>query len=607
MLSRLRAFFAPPVFPQDEDKTRQAAEDKSRQMEQMRALFSIEQAVLSSMDLHQILYLLVREVVKQLHVDAVSVLLVNPKTQRLEFAAGEGFRTQALRFTRLEIGSGLAGQAAQQLKTLYIEDLTTLDNPVLTKSIAGEEFVTYYGVPLFGKDQLQGVLEIFHRSPLAPDPEWLAVLDTLAAQAAISIHNASLLEDMQQSLKETNALYRINQSLASSLDPDQLMQDVVDLLYRDFGYYHVQIFLMDSASNILAAGHGSGERGKLLQKDGFSLPVGTGIVGHVAEIGEPFTTNAVDQVLFYVSNPLLPDTQSEMAIPIKIEGQVLGVLDIQQTSISALTDRQMYLMEAVADQLAVSLQKASLYAKLQNSLQQEKAMRSQLIQNERLVVVGRLLASVSHELNNPIQAIQNALFLIKEEETFSEQGRQDLEIVISETERMAALIDRLRTAYRPTRSEDYQDVQINDLVEYVHALTATHMRHNGIRFEFKPDPDLPLISGNPEQLRQVILNLFMNAIEAMREGGQLTVRSEHLHQQGKTLLTFTDTGAGIDPQLLPHIFEPFITSKDMGTGLGLTITYDIIQQHSGEIQAANDPQGGAFFKIWLPVKDKGLP
>ncbi len=607
MLSRLRAFFAPPIFPQDEDKTRQAAEDKSRQMEQMRALFSIEQAVLSSMDLHQILYLLVREVVKQLHVDAASVLLVNPKTQRLEFAAGEGFRTQALRFTRLEIGSGLAGQAAQQLKTLYIEDLTTLDNPVLTKSIAGEEFVTYYGVPLFGKDQLQGVLEIFHRSPLAPDPEWLAILDTLAAQAAISIHNASLLEDMQQSLKETNALYRISQSLASSLDPDQLMQDVVDLLYRDFGFYNVQILPFGLRQQYawwpgMEAANGADSPEGRTSACRWALAL-SAMWRRSASHSRPTLLTGSSSMF---SDPLLPDTQAEMAIPIKIEGQVLGVLDIQQTSSSALTDRQMQLMEAVADQLAVALQKASLYAKLQNSLQQEKAMRSQMIQNERLVVVGRLLASVSHELNNPIQAIQNALFLIKEEETFSKQGRQDLEIIISETERMAALIDRLRTAYRPTRSEDYQDVQVNDLVEFVRALTATHMRHNNIRFDFQPAPDPPIISGIPEQLRQVFLNLFMNAIEAMREGGQLTVRSEHLPSQGKILLTFTDTGTGIDPQFLPHIFEPFITSKDMGTGLGLTITYDILQQHRGEIQAENNPQGGTTFKNLAAGELKGM-
>jgi two-component system NtrC family sensor kinase len=379
----------------------------------------------------------------------------------------------------------------------------------------------------------------------------------------------------------------------------------VDLLYRNFGFYHVQLYLMIPDGNALVAGHGSGERGKLLRQDGYSLPVGTGIVGHVAEIGEPFTTNAVDQVLFYVRNPLLPDTQAEMAIPIKIEGKVLGVLDIQQTSLNILTDRQMQLMVAVSDQLAVALQKANLYTELQNSLRHEKAIRSQLVQSERLALVGRLLASVSHELNNPIQAIQNALFLLKEEESFSDQGRQDLEIVISETERMAALIDRLRATYRPTHSEDYQDVQLNEVVEYVHALTATHMRHSDIRFEFQPNPDLPPVSGIPEQLRQVILNLFMNAIEATRSGGRLAIKSEYQPEQNKVLLTFKDTGSGIDPQLLPHIFEPFITDKDKGTGLGLTISYDIIQQHHGEIQAENDPQGGAIFKIWLPVKDKG--
>jgi signal transduction histidine kinase len=582
-----------------------AAVDKSRQVVHMRALFSIEQAILSSMDLNQVLTLLVREVIKQLHVDAAAVLLVNPQTQTLDYAAGEGFQTKALRYTRLEIGSGLAGRAAQELKTVYIADLTTIDNPMLLKSIAGEEFISYYGVPLFGKDRLQGVLEIFHSTPLGSDPEWLVFLETLAAQAAISIHNAGLLEAMQQSLKETNALYHISQSLASSLDPSQLMQDVVDLLYRDFGFYHVQIYLMDPASNSLVVGHGSGERGKLLQKDGFHLPVGTGIVGHVAAIGEPFTTNAVDQVLFFVRNPLLPDTQSEMVIPIKVEGHVLGVLDIQQSAPNSLTDRQMQLMAAVADQLAVALQKASLYAELQNSLRQEKSMRSQLIQSERLALIGRLLASVSHELNNPIQAIQNALFLIKEEESFSEQGRQDLEIVLSETERMATLIDRLRTTYRPTHSDGYQEIQLNEVIEYVHALTATHMRHSDIRFKFQPDPDLPPISGIPEQLRQVVLNLFMNAIEAMRTGGQLTVRTEQLPEQKKALLTFTDTGVGIDPKILPHIFEPFITDKDMGTGLGLTISYDIIHQHQGEIRAENNPQRGATFKVWLPVKGKG--
>jgi PAS domain S-box-containing protein len=589
----------------DISERKRAEEAGARQLERLRALYKIEQAILSSLDLGRILNLLVWEVVRQLHVDAAAVLLLNPQTQRLEFAAGEGFRTQALRFTQLEIGSGLAGKAARKLKTVSIADLSRVRNPVLTQSISGEGFISYYAVPLIAKEELQGVLEIFHRATLAPDPEWLTVLETLAAQAALSIQNASLLEATQESLKEVNALYRISQSLTGSLDPDQLMKDVVELLHKNFGFYHVQIFLVDPAGKEMVARHGGGELGDQLRLNGYRLPLGMGIIGHVAETGQAFTTNDVDQVIFFVRNPLLPETLSEMCVPIKVEDQVLGVLDIQHTYPHRLTERQMHLMEAVADQLAVSLQKANLYAKLQHSLRQEKSMRGQLIQSERLALVGRLLASVSHELNNPIQAIQNALFLIKEEEQLSEQGRQDLEIVLSETERMAALIDRLRATYRPTHGEDFEEIQVNDLVDYVYALTATHMRHSHIAFRFEPDPDLPIISGIPEQLRQVMLNLFMNAIEAMRNGGELTVRTQRLARQKKILISFRDTGAGIDPQLLPHIFEPFVTNKENGTGLGLTITYDIIQQHHGEIQAENDPQAGAIFKVWLPVKRRG--
>lgn len=587
------------------EELKRAEHSDALQVERLRTLRGIEDAILSSADLGTILELLVREVAKQLHVNAVDVLFFNPESHTLDFASGEGFRTQALRYTRLEIGTGLAGRAAEGRETVHIADLAQIDdNPILSKAIAGEGFVTYYAVPLIAKGQLHGVLELFHRAPLAPDPDWLTFLQTLAAQAAISIDNARLLEATQQSLKETNALYRISQSLATSLDPDQLMRDVVDILHKDFGFYHVQIYVLDSKANALIAGHGSGPIGAQLKEQGYSLPMGTGIVGHSAKLGEPFTANNVEEIPFFVRNPLLPNTQSEMSIPIKIQDQVLGVLDIQQTLPGRITRREMQLMGAVTDQLAVALQKANLYTTLQKSLRQEKAMRAQLIQSERLALVGRLLASVSHELNNPIQAIQNALYLIKEEEKLSTQGRQDLAIVLSETERMSALINRLRATYRATRSEDFQAVQLNSVVEDVRILTATHMRRQDIRLEFVLDPKLPTVHGIPDQLRQVILNLFMNAIEAMPYGGCLTVQSQRLVRQKKVLLTFSDTGIGIDPQMLPHIFEPFVSNKESGTGLGLTITYDIIQHHHGELQAENNAQQGATFRLWLPVGRK---
>ena len=291
-------------------------------------------------------------------------------------------------------------------------------------------------------------------------------------------------------------------------------------------------------------------------------------------------------------------------MPVKIDGHILGVLDIQQVPPRSLGPRDIQLVSAVADQLAIALQKANLYAHLQTSLQTEKTMRDQLVQNERLATMGRLLASVSHELNNPLQAIQNALFLLREEKGISAQGKQDLDIVLSESERMAALISRLRATYRPAQVGDFHPMQINDLIEDVYALIATHLRHNEISFEFYPAPNLPAIPGLVDQIRQVLLNLLMNAVEAMTTGGRLTVSTQYLMESREILLKVTDTGIGIKPSILHSIFEAFITDKETGTGLGLTISYDIVTKHGGRIQAENNPGRGATFSVWLPTEHR---
>jgi signal transduction histidine kinase len=167
---------------------------------------------------------------------------------------------------------------------------------------------------------------------------------------------------------------------------------------------------------------------------------------------------------------------------------------------------------------------------------------------------------------------------------------------------MASLISRLRATYRATQVEDFRDIWLNDVIEDVYALTSTYMRHKSITFSFQPDPELPNVLVIPDQIRQVILNLFMNAIEAMQAGGEFTVCTQSLVKDNQVLITFSDTGSGINPEILPRIFEPFVTDKDTGTGLGLTITHDIILQHHGDIQAENNSETGATFKVWLPVK-----
>lgn len=535
-------------------------------------------------------------------VEQAVIHLLDNEHQVLVPQAVSGFKKPSEGHLNMRLGEGIAGHVIETGEVMSIADVDS-DASFLPKNKPAR-FRSLMVAPVESGEKRLGTISVQSGRPNTFSPGQQSLLRSLGTLAAIAIENAHLLETTQQGLKEVNALYHITQGLAASLDTGQLMQDAVDLLQKNFGYYQAEIFVIEPETEDLVVQQASGKTGELLK--GQRLPAGAGIVGHAAETGEPFFTNDVDKVVFFFPHPLLPDTRSELSLPIKVGESVLGVLDIQQSAPNLLTERDLQLVSTVAEQLGVALQKAKLYTDLQSSLQQEKSMRSQLIQSERLALVGRLLASVSHELNNPLQAIQNALFLLKDERGISAQGQQDLQIVLSEAERMAALIDRLRTSYRPTRKEDFQTIQLNSVVEDIYALASTHLRHNQIAFEFHPDPNLPPIAGLPDQLRQVVLNLLMNAVEAMPGGGRLSVTTEYTND-GKVSVAVSDTGNGIEPEILPNIFDAFVTNKEAGTGLGLTITFDIIHRHNGHITAQNAPGGGAIFTFWLPALGKAPP
>lgn len=587
-------------------RTAQQQSEIEARLKEMQALASIERALSETerVGTDEVLQQIVDSALELIREAEESVIhLLDAEREMLVPRAISGFDqgSKTSKRYQLRLREGVAGHVIASGETVNIGDVHASSLFVIKDT--APNYRSLLVAPVQSGDQPLGTISVQSSQVDAFSSKDENLLKALSVQASIAFENARLFEATQKKLKEINALYQTGQELASSLDADELITSVVNLLQRNFGYYHVQIFLVDPSSGDLIFKSGSGEIGARLLEMGYRLPRGTGITGHTMETAIPFVTNNVNDIMFYYRNPLLPETQSEMSVPIKVADRVVGVLDIQDTR--RLTEDDLQLMSAVADQLSVALQKARLYANLQSALQQEQSIRTQLIQSERLALVGRLLASVSHELNNPLQAIQNALFLLKDEERLSEQGRQDLDVILAETERMASLIERLRSAYRPGRVRDFRPVDLNNLIEDVHTLISTHMRHKQIAFEFHPDPDLPPVAGLSDQMRQVVLNLFLNAIEAMKPGGRLTARTLHLPLQNEILLTVKDTGPGIHPEILPQVFEAFITDKQTGTGLGLTITRDIIEQHFGRIEAANDPSGGAVFNIWLPAGAKG--
>lgn len=558
-------------------------------------------ALVSRMEEHKVLSEILNQVQRLLPGCAANISLLEGSMLRTAAwrgyeGRGDGVFQNMIRSTHLFVTDR---EIIENRRSSIISD-TTKDPR--WKFIPGLEWVrSNLCVPLIWNDELLGLLYIDEDEPNKFSGETISRLTPLVNATTVALKSALLIETTRQALKETSALYHINQKLVA-LDVEELLRDAVELLQNNFGYYHVQVFIIDPKTGDLLLKAASGEIGRQLVERKHRVRAGTGIIGYAAETGNTFFTNRVDEVVFFQYDPYLPDTTAEMAIPVRNGEKLYGILDIQQNGSRTFSKRDEQLVINVADQLAVALNKAELYENLQAALEQEKATRNRMLQNERLAIMGRLLASVSHELNNPLQAIQNALFLLKEEKGISPQGRNDLEIVLAESERMAGLIERLRDTYRPPQAEEFRAIQVNNVIEDVYALLATHLRKNDVAFEFHPDQALPAIIAQPDQIRQVAINLLINAVEAMPGGGKVTVNTRFLRASNEALISISDTGAGISPSILPFIFDPFITNKKEGTGIGLTISHEIVFKHGGRITAENNPDGiGATFSIWLPI------
>lgn len=222
-----------------------------------------------------------------------------------------------------------------------------------------------------------------------------------------------------------------------------------------------------------------------------------------------------------------------------------------------------------------------------------------MLQTARLAAVGQLAASVAHEINNPLYAARNGLYLIEDDLPPEIRRSPYWQMVGDQLTRIASIIERMRDFYRPPRGE-LVPYNINQLLEETLALAGLNLRTGAVQMIFAPAPDLPRVECNGDQLRQVFLNLVLNAIDAMPDGGTLTVRTI----AGPTLaiIEVEDTGIGIAPDSRVHVFEPFWTNKPNGTGLGLSISAHIVTQHGGQIEVDSAPGHGTTFRVVLPYR-----
>ncbi len=232
--------------------------------------------------------------------------------------------------------------------------------------------------------------------------------------------------------------------------------------------------------------------------------------------------------------------------------------------------------------------------------QLKTATGKQLHRSEKLASLGRLAAGVAHEINNPLTGVLTFAHLMKEKPNMDGQDLQDLDLIIHETTRAAEIVRGLLDFARE-RAVIKEPLNLNEVIVRTIRLIRNQKLFERIVIDEDLANDLPDIEGDMNQLQQVLLNLSLNACEAMPTGGTLTIRTRS--EERGVMVALADTGCGIKPEHLEHVFEPFFTTKPVGkgTGLGLSVSYGIVQQHGGTIELDSEPGRGTTFSLVFPA------
>ncbi len=232
-------------------------------------------------------------------------------------------------------------------------------------------------------------------------------------------------------------------------------------------------------------------------------------------------------------------------------------------------------------------------------------LETQLVRSERLATIGQLTAEFAHEIKNPLTAISMyAEFAQRDLSEIDPQLAQDMTQIVQQSERIARLAKGLLTFSRQ-KPQILQGVNLTKMLDRV--LNVIRFRLDDVQVDKVYAPDVPLIQADAGQLEQVLINLIVNALQAMSGGGRLTLQVGQDEARARVFVAVRDTGCGIPEAHLGQIFEPYFTTKKAGegTGLGLYVCKNIIEQHHGDIQAESQPEVGTTFTVWLPMTQPG--
>jgi len=416
---------------------------------------------------------------------------------------------------------------------------------------------------------------------------------------------------------------RLQEALPVPMSVGKALEKVVELLSEAVPHRLLMGFLLHKRESVVECRLKVGAQGPI---ESMVLPLEPGLTDQLGQLKSGEQLSRVEQAMLRLGDGLALGAEVTEALrsarlillPLESGGVTLGQILLEPETPSGrhlgeplpgpLSPESLDLLRGYARAAALALERILLFETLEEQAEDLARMarkaqtaQAQLYQSDRLASVGRLAAGAAHEINNPLAAIsaQAQLLLRRVKE---EKDRRSLQVILDQSTRISKIISDLMGFARPAEPK-IEPTLVKGVIERALGVVEGRIKVAGVEVRKEFQADLPLIAADAKQLEQVFLNLTMNALQAMKSGGTLTIRLGLEEPPGRLHIEFSDTGVGIEPKDLPSIFDPFYTTKKEGEGmgLGLAICHSIIESHRGQITASSEPGRGTTFTILLPL------
>ncbi|HKZ55798.1 MAG TPA: GAF domain-containing protein [Anaerolineales bacterium] len=570
-------------------------EQARQRADELAALHEIALDIAGENELRPLMHASIQHACTLLRAERGAIFLVDVHSAELRAVAECNIRPSILGLSLLK-GRGIAGRVWEWAAPVILRGASA-------KGETGQLLSHYergiaLGVPLLWSGEVRGAMVVLDSSSARDfSHDDASLLERLAAQVALGLENVRKHEALRRRMEQLRVVNDLGRRISAILELDELQAEALRSIATSFAIDRVTLFSLESGELVEAAAYppqdGLGAEGapRRLQ----AAP--TSVVGLAATEGVPILSpDPASKAGESAPGPLHPRSRSCAAVPLRRKGVVTGVLVAESEHLAAFDRVDAAALQALAAHLSTAIENASLYAETRQA-------QAQLAEAEKLRALGLMTSGIAHDFNNMLAVIlaRAELALMRVQDP---RVRKDLEQVIASAKDGGETIHRLQDFARTRKNtSDFIGVDLNQIVtealEFCRPRWKDLAQRSGVDIEVVTELAATRnVTGSPVELREVLVNLIFNAVEAMPKGGRLRVNVETFEDGARLMVT--DSGAGMTEDVKNQLFVPFFTTKEHGTGLGLSMVYGVVQRHGGQIEVESAEGAGTSITIWLP-------